>query len=167
MQSFSSCHVVGRVLVFLALVTFTEPVVTCFFEKKLDPVIPRAVPTLVTTFAGIGKDTSLYESARCAHLVDPARGTCLLDPAHEPTHVCSTLLTLLHPACRASARYTCHPPCSLCTCTRPCSLSFNTSLCVSTQCCSTGYPTLPLTSVLQLPPIYLRIVINQGMVCGV
>ena len=47
-------HVVGRVLVFLALVTLTEPVVTCFFEKRLDPVIPRAVPTLVVTFAGIG-----------------------------------------------------------------------------------------------------------------
>lgn len=58
--------VVGRVLVFLALVIFTEPVVTCFFEKKLDPVIPRAVPTLVTTFAGIGM--ARYISVRVCSL---------------------------------------------------------------------------------------------------
>ncbi len=59
-------RVVGRVSVFLALVTFTEPVLSCFFNPKLDPVIPRAVPTLVTTFAGIG--VARYLSAQLCSL---------------------------------------------------------------------------------------------------
>ena len=39
--------------VFLTLSMLTEPVVSCFFANTLDPVVPRAVPALVTTFAGL------------------------------------------------------------------------------------------------------------------
>jgi len=41
------------VAVFLTLSMLTEPVVSCFFANTLDPVVPRAVPALVTTFAGL------------------------------------------------------------------------------------------------------------------
>jgi hypothetical protein len=70
------------VAVFLALSMLTEPVVSCFFANELDPVVPRAVPALVTTFAGL-----------CA------RPSCL---CHRH-HVVSAQLACLHaPCCRAA-----------------------------------------------------------------